>query len=169
MDWGANNNTEDEDGNTPLDDAGDDDQIVRLLLQAGAEPADEGDETEGDEEEESTNENDIDMALCEAACSSDLAKVRHLVGIGASTNFPAMDNYGYGYTPLISAVQPGGLEVVKFLLEKGADVHAKDRFGGSALSSALDAAKISTRLCRAHERDSFLEIAALLESRGAKT
>ena len=84
------------------------------------------------------------------------------MGIGASANFPANN---YGYTPLICAVQPGGLEVVKFLLEKGADVHAKSRFGGSALSTA----KTSAGCCKAHERDSFIEIAALLENRGAKT
>ena len=160
LEWGANPNAEDGDGHTPLNYAADDDQIVRLLQLAGglspaAKPAGKA---------ESTNKNEIDMALCEAACSSDLAKVRHLVGIGASVNFPDMVNCGYGYTPLISAVRPGGLEVVKFLLEKGADVHANDRFGGSALSSALSEAKISTRLCKAHERDSFLEIAALLES-----
>ena len=59
-----------------------------------------------------------------------------------------------GATPLYDAASWGKLEVVKLLLEKGADMNARNQAGKSPLQSA--------------EENGFTEIAALLRARGAK-
>jgi len=71
----------------------------------------------------------------------DLAKVKLLVSRGADVNAKssAMER-----TPLLIASRyPGSVEVLRFLLEKGADLHAKDRAGASALGMAATFADLS--------------------------
>lgn len=42
----------------------------------------------------------------------------------------------YGNTALMDAVFIGGLEVVKYLIKRGADVNAKDKYGDTELMKA---------------------------------
>lgn len=44
-----------------------------------------------------------------------------------------------GLTPLMAAAKGGNLEIVRFLLERGADVNARNEYGKTALRlAALD-------------------------------
>ena len=85
LEWGANPNVEDEDDETPLDHADDDDQIVRLLQLAGAKHV---------EKAESTYEQE--HALRKAAFDGDLGEVRRLVKLG--TDFHAMGREAAPFT-----------------------------------------------------------------------
>src|SRR5262245_42124717 len=90
-------------------------------------------------------------ALWEAARQGDVAAVRKLLDEGV----PVDAKSRYGATALSFASHKGQLEVVKLLLERGADPDVKDRFYGS------------TPLSWAAESGS-LEIARLLVDRGAR-
>ncbi|HEX5718057.1 MAG TPA: ankyrin repeat domain-containing protein, partial [Thermoanaerobaculia bacterium] len=73
-------------------------------------------------------------ALREAARAGDLARVDALLAAGAPVDAPAR----YGQTPLYFAAEKGHLAVAKRLVERGANVNAKDGFfGASALEMAL--------------------------------
>ena len=41
-----------------------------------------------------------------------------------------------GQTPLMAAAQYGHTDIVRFLLDKGADAHAKDAYGQTAVDTA---------------------------------
>jgi tetratricopeptide (TPR) repeat protein len=93
--------------------------------------------------------------LLDAAKKGDLAKVSQLLrprcwglakGIGVDAEYE-------GYTALRAASQYGHRELVAFLIEKGADVHAQDTIGATALSYAA--------------KGGHKEIAALLITKGA--
>jgi hypothetical protein len=66
-------------------------------------------------------------ALRRAASVGDVARVRELLAAGVDVN----SANAYGGTALAFACDKGHLEVVKVLLDKGADLEAKDRFYSS--------------------------------------
>ena len=70
---------------------------------------------------------DDGRALKLAARAGDLAEVKKLVEAGAPVDVPGP----WGGTALILATWHGTPEVVEYLLEKGADPDAQDRFFGS--------------------------------------
>ncbi|MDX1997847.1 MAG: PQQ-binding-like beta-propeller repeat protein [Thermoanaerobaculia bacterium] len=72
-------------------------------------------------------------ALRRAAAAGDLAKVQELVAAGVPVDEPTR----HGQTALFQAAEKGRLEVVRWLLDKGADAHVRERFFGQ---SALDVA-----------------------------
>jgi hypothetical protein len=68
-------------------------------------------------------------ALNNAVIHGDLAAVRRLTGSGRDVNEP-ID--GSGRTLLMVATWQGEVEIVKYLLERGADRARRDRFGHTA-------------------------------------
>jgi len=71
----------------------------------------------------------------------DIAKVKLLIAAGADVNARSTN---LQRTPLlIAATYPGSVEVLKLLLEHGADIHAKDRNGVHALGRAASFADVS--------------------------
>jgi ankyrin repeat protein len=74
-----------------------------------------------------------------AVRSNDLARVKTLVGSAAEAN--AKDEQGD--SPLLYSAAVGSVDVMKYLLDKGADVNAQNPFGTTALMiSATDIAKV---------------------------
>jgi ankyrin repeat protein len=70
----------------------------------------------------------------------DLAKVKLLVEHGADVNARSTN---LGRTPLlIAASYPGDVEVLRYLVSKGADIHAKDKSGMHALGRAVTYADV---------------------------
>jgi outer membrane protein assembly factor BamB len=65
--------------------------------------------------------------LRDAALAGDVAKVRALLDAGVPVDAPAPR---HGQTALILAAGKGRLDVVKLLVERGADVNARERFFG---------------------------------------
>ena len=72
------------------------------------------------------NLNDLFDAIEE---EQDVNKVRELIEAGYYVDFTVEE----GCTPLIAAVLIGNLEIVKLLVELGADVNIKDMHGETAL------------------------------------
>ena len=71
----------------------------------------------------------------------DLAKVKTLLEHGADVNAKSKNRQR---TPLlVAASYPGSVEVLKLLLGKGADLHAKDSLGMHALGRAVVSADVS--------------------------
>ena len=71
----------------------------------------------------------------------DLAKVRLLISHGADVNARSIN---LQRTPLLIAARyPGSTEVLRLLLDKGADLHAKDRNGATALGLAATYADVT--------------------------
>jgi uncharacterized protein len=69
----------------------------------------------------------------------DLAKVKLLVEHGADVNARTKQQR----TPmLVAASYPGDMEILQLLLSKGADIHAKDKFGMHALARAVSFADV---------------------------
>jgi len=63
--------------------------------------------------------------ICDAVKSGDLEEVQSLIESGAS-NIEETDNYdGLGETPLMHAARLGHLEIVKYLVDQGANVFAR--------------------------------------------
>ncbi len=71
----------------------------------------------------------------------DAAKVRLLIAAGADVNARSASA---GLTPLlIAASYPGTVEILKLLLEKGADLRARERNGRNALALAAESADVN--------------------------
>jgi hypothetical protein len=90
----------------------------------------------------------------DAAHDGDMRKVRAMVAKGIPVDAATTD----GSTGLMEAANRGHLDLVKFLLEHGANVHARDAFGDTALAMAAKGSKnlrvfqYLYRLARADDR-----------------
>jgi len=71
--------------------------------------------------------------MCEAAFQGDLDQVKRLMANGVGPNESNYDKR----TALMTASCEGHIAVVTYLLEHGADIDIKDRFGGTALANAV--------------------------------
>lgn len=76
---------------------------------------------------------DRDQDLIKAADSRRWERVKRILNEGVDVNAKGGNR---SYTALMLASKYGELEIVKLLLEKGADVNAKDNRGYTALSQA---------------------------------
>ncbi|SFB06243.1 Ankyrin repeat [Cohnella sp. OV330] len=77
------------------------------------------------------------IALREAACEGELEMVRLYIEYGANVNFNGADSvFPYCTTPVQMAASGNHFEVVKYLVEHGADVTIKDNYGGRAYLEA---------------------------------
>lgn len=75
--------------------------------------------------------------LAKAIKAGDLAKVRKIIGSGIDVNVPIPTD-SLGATPLHFAVRENKLEIVRVLLEAGADSSLEDENGDTAMTSAAD-------------------------------
>ena len=103
-----------------------------------------------------------------AARSGNLAEVRRLIEAGTAVD--AADEWGT--TPLLLAAAQDRAEVVRFLLDRGADPSAKESFfGGSALGAALEKGapeyRVARMLLAAGATDRALALAHALETADA--
>jgi ankyrin repeat protein len=74
-----------------------------------------------------------DPALCDAAASGDLARLRSLLAEGVSENSADED----GTTALMAGAFAGERRAVELLLEHGADLNLQDDMGLTALMNAV--------------------------------
>lgn len=73
--------------------------------------------------------------LCEAARRNDVAAIAHLVDAGADID--ACNSGKYGTPPLHWAAWRGQFPAVRALVERGADIHKTNLYGGAALGTAI--------------------------------
>lgn len=76
-------------------------------------------------------ETEDQQALWAACLGNNAQLIRDLLARGVSPNF-----YHSGYTPLVTACQHSTLEIVRLLVEGGANVNTSDRMGNSAFAVA---------------------------------
>jgi ankyrin repeat protein len=95
-------------------------------------------------------------ALRVAVIYSRVEMVKLLLERGVNPNTPST---AVGYTPLMQAASSANLELVKLLLNAGADLNSEDQRG----HTALDEAEMYT-----HSSESHRAIVAFLKERGAK-
>lgn len=69
--------------------------------------------------------------LCNAILKGDIATIKKMIEYGADVN--EMSN---GLTPLMFAARYNKIEILKFLVEKGADKQIKDERGNTAIKYA---------------------------------
>jgi ankyrin repeat protein len=74
--------------------------------------------------------------LHQASERNDLAEMERLIAEGADLNARSHENDG-GRVPLEDAIEYGHLEAVKLLLDKGAEVNVRNRYGGTPLKLAV--------------------------------
>jgi len=94
-------------------------------------------------------------ALRVAVVYSRVEMVKLLLERGVNPNTPSTD---VGYTPLMQAANSANLELVKLLIDAGADLNAEDHDG----RTALDAAEMYT-----HSSEEHRTLSAFLKERGA--
>ncbi len=126
---GADPNARDDLGLTPLRSAvrhGRDD-VARLLQEAG------GDRTTLVAEDWAPSRPDPDL-LCYAAGRNDVDTVQRLLNAGADPNaLGGLDET----PPLHWACWRGGSEAARLLMERGASIHLRNRYGGDALGTTM--------------------------------
>jgi hypothetical protein len=95
-------------------------------------------------------------ALRVAVIYSRVEMVKLLLERGVNPNTPSI---AVGYTPLMQAASSANLELVKLLVDAGADLNAEDQHG----RTALDDAETYT-----HSSESHRTVVAFLKERGAR-
>ncbi|KAM0934958.1 putative cyclic nucleotide-binding domain, potassium channel, voltage-dependent, EAG/ELK/ERG [Dioscorea sansibarensis] len=111
LDYGADPNSKDSDGGVPLWEAilGKHNAVIRLLTDNGA----------------NLSAGDIGLFACIAAEQNSLELLKDIVRYGGDVTIPRKDST----TALHLAVCEGNVQVVKFLLEQGADIDRADILG----------------------------------------
>ena len=99
-----------------------------------------------------------DISIHDAAKIGNIEAVKQHLAAGADVN--ALKNKTYEETPLRWAAWGGHKEIVELLIAKGADVNAKEKYGGTPLDAAIQSRKFP----KGHP-----EVAELLRKHGAKT
>ena len=124
LDHGADVNAKNDDGYTPWSMAVSSGypNIANLLKNRGSKP--------------SGKFVDKDVAFRLAATRDRLEAAQRLLAQGADINSRSDSRGRRGLTVLMENAYTGKYDTVKFLLEKGADVHARDRSGNTALKYA---------------------------------
>jgi len=95
-------------------------------------------------------------ALRVAVIYSRVEMVKLLLERGVNPNTPSI---AVGYTPLMQTASSANLELVKLLVDAGADLNAEDQHG----RTALDDAEMYT-----HSSESHRTVVAFLKERGAR-
>jgi ankyrin repeat protein len=110
--------------------------------------------------------NRIDQELIEAVREINLPEVRRLLRDGADVNASC-----YGWTPLTWASMKGHVQVVKELLEHGADMKAKDNQDSTPLHFACSLGHLAVvnELLSPNDSNDTTTILGKLKSRGADT
>ena len=80
----------------------------------------------------------LEQKMCDFASQGDLKQIKMLVQGGISTNSVDYDNR----TPLHLAAAYGHHEIVDYLLCSRADVHCRDRWGGTAMIDAINSGNL---------------------------
>uniref|UniRef100_A0A7N0V356 Potassium channel n=1 Tax=Kalanchoe fedtschenkoi TaxID=63787 RepID=A0A7N0V356_KALFE len=111
IEYGANPNIKDSEGATPLWDAimGKHDHVIKLLIDNGAK----------------LSSGDVGHYACVAAEQNDLSLLKDIIKYGGDVTLPNC----WGTTALHAAVSEGNIEIVKFLMDQGADVDKQDVHG----------------------------------------
>ncbi len=78
----------------------------------------------------------LNEPLAGAAADGDVTRVRSLLARGASPNAEGPDG---SFTALIAAAENGHAEIVRLLLDRGADINRRDFEGKTALDRAREA------------------------------
>ena len=102
-------------------------------------------------------------ALREAARAGDLARIDALLAAGVAVDAPAR----YGQTPLYFAAEKGQMAAARRLVERGANVNARDTFFGSTvLSQALGSknSELARYLLAKGARDAAAALAVAIEN-----
>ncbi|XXG55989.1 hypothetical protein AAC387_Pa03g3528 [Persea americana] len=111
LDCGADPNCRDSEGSTPLWEAilGKHEPVIKLLINNGT----------------NIYESDVGQFACKAAELNNLELLKDIVRYGGNVTLPRSD----GTTALHHAVSEANLEIVKFLLDQGADIDKPDTHG----------------------------------------
>jgi ankyrin repeat protein len=94
------------------------DAVIQLLLQNGAKP------------------NGEILLLSMEKQKFDLAKQFITTGVDVNYQYPLSKNYADGMTPLLYASKWNNFELIKLLVEKGANINARAKDGNTALTMA---------------------------------
>lgn len=119
---GANVNTEDRDGNTPLRNA-----VLKGYLDIIKYLVEEGVSLKAEDHY-------CGPTICDAAYSGHLNILKYLIGKGVDVN----DTDENGWAPLHLVAWKGQLEVAEFLIEKGANINAENIFGRKPIHVAAE-------------------------------
>ncbi len=137
VDRGAHLNPKDRWGGTPLDDAlrGGHEKVIELLKEIGAKS--NGVKGGALEKFFSDSANIVDgkdaVRLCWAASKGDLGEIERLVGNGIDLNVADYD----GRTAMHLAASEGYFTVIRYLIDHGATMTKKDRWGGTPMDDAI--------------------------------